>query len=306
MNLFSLAQAFPTEEAAWAYWLKARWPEGVKCLACGHGVCYQITSKGKTGKVARKFECAECGLHFSATVGTLFHDSHLPLQKWFAAIAIMVESKKGVSAAQMARHIGVTYKTAWYLCHRIRQAMQEGAGFMVGGATSVVEIDEMFVGGRARLTGRLASQGKAAVIGLAERDGQIHMERLKDGVKLLPVREAVKRVLDPETPKVITDGRSLYRGVIPRAKYVETNHKQELKTRTWTSTYTVESAFSLFKRGIVGNYHKLSEEHLDRYLGEFCWRYNRRRQQTLMFDMVLGGLATNKPLPYKTLTYDPF
>jgi transposase-like protein len=144
MNFFSLAKAFPTQEAALAYWVKARWPDGVKCLGCGHGKCYQIEAKGKTGKAIRLYECANCGLHFSATTGTLFHDSHLPLQKWFAAIALMVEGKKGISAAQMKRHIGVTYKTAWFLCYRIREAMQEDATFTVGGPSATVEIDETF------------------------------------------------------------------------------------------------------------------------------------------------------------------
>jgi transposase-like protein len=153
MNLFSLAKKFPTEEHALAYWVKTRWPNGVRCLACDHDKCYLIETKGKTGKPARLFECADCGLHFSSTTGTLFHDSHLPLQKWFMAIALMVEGKKGISANQVKRHIGVTYKTAWYVCHRIREAMQEPKSFKLGGESVTVEIDETFVGGRKRGTG---------------------------------------------------------------------------------------------------------------------------------------------------------
>src|SRR5882762_10563556 len=107
MNLFSLAKAFPTEEAALEYWIGMRWPNGVRCLACDHDKVYRIETVGKTGKSCLMFECAECELHFSPTVGTLFHDSHLPMQKWFATIALMVESKKGISASQVARHIGV-------------------------------------------------------------------------------------------------------------------------------------------------------------------------------------------------------
>jgi transposase-like protein len=306
MNLFSLAKAFPTEEHALAYWMKSRWPDGVRCLACDHDKCYLIETKGKTGKPARLFECADCGLHFSATTNTLFHDSHLPLQKWFMAIALMVEGKKGISAAQVARHIGVTYKTAWYLCHRIRQAMQENKNFTVGGPTVTVEIDEMYVGGRQRLQGPKATRLlKTPVVGLAERGGQIHME-VMNSVTLRAMRTLVKDKLDPETEKVVTDGKTLYKGVIPRAKHERGNHKEELKDKNWTNTYTVESAFSLFKRGIVGNYHRLSAEHLDRYLGEFCWRYNRRRMQPWMFDMVLTNLAANKPMPYKVLTYEAF
>jgi transposase-like protein len=167
MNLFALAKSFPTEEHALAYWIETRWPNGVRCLACDHDKCWLIETKGKTGKVARLFECSDCGLHFSATTNSLFHDTHLPLQKWFMAISIMVEAKKGVSANQMKRHIGVTYKTAWYVCHRIRQAMQEDPNSKVGGATTTVEIDEMFVGGgRKRLHGhKVGRNSKTTVLG---------------------------------------------------------------------------------------------------------------------------------------------
>jgi len=303
MNLFALAKSFPTEDAALLYWIKTRWPDGVRCLACDHDKCYLIQTKNKSGKVCRLFECADCGLHFSATTNTLFHDSHLPLQKWFMAISLMVEAKKGISANQMKRHIGVTYKTAWYVCHRIRQAMQEDPKFTVGGPTTTVEIDEMFVGGRKRLQGhQVGKSSKTTVLGLAELDGQIHMQTMKS-LSLGLMRETIQQRLDAGTPVVVTDGKPLYKGVIPRSKHVRGNHAEELKDKNWTSTYTVESAFSLFKRGIVGNYHKLSAEHLDRYLGEFCWRYNRRHQQKELFDMAMHNLATRKPLPYKDLIF---
>src|SRR5260370_29558722 len=153
MNLFSLAKELPTEEHALAYWIKTRWPRGVRCLACDHDKCYLIETKGKTGKPARLFECADCGLHFSATTNTLFHDTHLPLTKWFAVIALMVEGKKGISANQVRRHVGLTYKTAWYVCHRVREAMQEPQSLKLGGESVTVEIDETFVGGRKRGVG---------------------------------------------------------------------------------------------------------------------------------------------------------
>src|ERR1039457_1050710 len=153
MNLMSVHQQFATEDDALDYLVKSRWPKGVSCISCNHDKVYAISTKGKTGKPCRLFECAECGLHFSATTGTLFHDSHLPLQKWFMAIALMVESKKGISANQIKRHIGVTYKTAWYLCQRIRQAMQETQTEPMGSTGQVVEIDEMRVGGKRTGTG---------------------------------------------------------------------------------------------------------------------------------------------------------
>lgn len=125
MNLISVHQTFKTEDEALDYLVQARWPNGVRCLACDHDKVYAISTKGKTGKPCRLFECAKCGHHFSATTGTLFHDSHLPLTKWFVVMALMADAKKGVSALQVSRHIGVAYKTAWHLCHRIRRAMRE-------------------------------------------------------------------------------------------------------------------------------------------------------------------------------------
>ena len=303
MNLYSLAKAFPSEEHALAYWIKARWPKGVRCLACDHDKVYLIETKGKTKKPSRLFECAECGLHFSPTVGTLFHDSHLPLQKWFMAISLMVESKKGISANQVKRHIGVTYKTAWYVCQRIRDAMQEHEPLKLGDESTTVEIDETYVGGRKRGVGRKAGRkAKTIVVGMAERDGRIHLQTVKSS-KTWHVKPVVREHLSPDAEKVVTDGDGKYKTFIPKDKHVIGVHKKELRDKNWTSTQTVENAFSLFKRGIVGNYHQLSAEHLDRYLGEFCWRYNRRRMQPWMFDMVLANLASKKPLPYKDLTF---
>jgi transposase-like protein len=301
MNLFSLAKQFPTEEHALAHFTSARWPQGVRCLACDHDKCYLIETKGKTGKPARLFECAECGLHFSATTGTLFHDSHLPLQKWFMAIALMVEAKKGISAKQVQRHIGCTYKTAWYLCHRIRQAMQDG-DIPLGSRGQVVEIDETSIGGRLAGTGVKAGlANRVKVLGIVERGGRVHLQTIKDGKKdtIKPILEAN---LSSKAKEVVTDGGAVYGFLIPAEKHTAGNHKQEIRNTGKVSNQTIEGAFGVFKRGIVGSYHRLGTEHLDRYLGEFCWRYNRRGIQPMLFNIMLGNLASNKPLPYKELT----
>lgn len=133
MNLLNVTRNFRTEDEALDYLIKQRWPNGVRCLACDYDQCYRIATRGKTNKPCRLFECAECKLHFSATTGTLFHDSHLPLTKWFMAMALMAEAKKRISALQVSRHIGVAYKTAWHLCHRIRKAMEEQNTAPLGG-----------------------------------------------------------------------------------------------------------------------------------------------------------------------------
>jgi transposase-like protein len=219
MNLFSLAKKFPNEDAALLHLIKTRWPRGVRCLACDHDKCYLIETKGKTGKIARLFECADCGLHFSATTNTLFHDTHLPLTKWFAVIALMVEGKKGISANQVRRHVGLTYKTAWYVCHRVREAMQEPQSLKLGGESVTVEIDETFVGGRKRGVGVKAGRDhKTIVLGMAERGGRIHLKTVKSRTTK-DIKPVIDAKLRPSTPEVVTDHLRTYKEVIPEDKH---------------------------------------------------------------------------------------
>ena len=224
MNLYSLAKMFSTEELALEYWIATRWPDGVRCVECDHEAVYRIQTIGKTGKPIVMFECAKCALHFSPTAGTLFHDSHLPLQKWFAAIALMCEAKKGISANQVKRHLGVTYKTAWYLCHRIRKAMSEESPAPLGSEGQVVEIDESFVGGRLALKGSAeAKKRKVKVLGIAERGGRVHLKKIAN---LKP--ETIVPILDASVSEnasaIHTDGSTRYVGMIPKSKHVRGNH----------------------------------------------------------------------------------
>lgn len=300
MNLFSLAKAFPDEDAALDYWIKTRWPNGVVCVGCGHSKIYRIVTPNKSGKPVRLFECARCGLHFSPTVGTLFHDTHLPLQKWFAAIALMCEGKKGVSANQMKRHLGVSYKTAWYLCHRIRKAMSEPDTEPLGGQGVTVELDETYIGGRAKGQGK-ARDKKIKVLGIAERGGRVHFQRI-DNLQQSTLKPIIEAKINPDTIQIVTDGAPRYLGLIPREKHFQGNHTTERKRGLSLSNRAVEGAFSLFKRGVIGSYHQLGGMHIDAYLSEFSWRFNRRHLQRQMFGMVLSNLAANKPMPYKQLT----
>ena len=307
MNLLQVAKAFRTEDEALAYWIVTRWPEGVRCIACDNAKVYAITTTGKTGKKCHLFECSDCGLHFSATTGTLFHDSHLPLTKWFAAIALMVEAKKGISANQVARHIGVSYKTAWHLCHRIRTAMSETESPMLGGPGKVVEVDETFIGGKMRGKGQAKAQkAKIPVLGIAERGGRIHLKAIPN-TTALAIRPILNTSVAPDTERVVTDSANVYAGAFPKGKHEKANHHREIRDKGFVaSTRTIESAFSLFKRGIVGSYHKMSRDHMDSYLSEFCWRFNRRHMQPYLFDLALQNLSDRKPLPFKKLTREIF
>jgi transposase-like protein len=300
MNLFTLGKMFPSEDAALEYWIKMRWPDGVRCVGCDHDTVYPINTTGKTGKPVLIFECAKCQLHFSPTVGTLFHDSHLPLQKWFAAIALMCEAKKGISANQLKRHLGVTYKTAWYMAHRIRRAMAEIDPDPLGSEGQIVEIDESHVGGRVSGKGsKAATREKIKVFGIAERGGRVHLRKIKN-LEIDTIEPILKKSISPNAKAIHTDGATRYVNIIPPSKHVRGNHTEEIKANRSISNQTIEGAFSLFKRGIIGSYHKLGVEHMDAYLGEFCWRFNRRKNQAEMFDMALENMQ-RKPLPYAKL-----
>lgn len=306
MNLLNVTRQFANEDDALDYLIKQRWPDGVRCLACGHDKVYAISTKGKTGKPCRLFECGECKLHFSATTGTLFHDSHLPLYKWFTTMALMSEAKKGVSAMQVQRHIGCSYKTAWYLCHRIRKAMQE-LGEPLGGQGQVVEIDETFLGGKThfRKTSQQRKDAKVKVLGVIERGGRVRLQKVAN-LKAETVRKFYQQNVSPNVDKVVTDSFATYSFVVPKEKHEETNHQQEIMEFGKVGMRSIEGAFSLFKRGVIGSYHHLSQDHLDSYLGEFCWRYNRRKMQPWMFQTLLRELVTNKPMTYRELTKETF
>ncbi len=211
----------------------------------------------------------------------------------------MCEGKKGISANQMKRHLGVTYKTAWFMCHRIRKAMSDDSIDPLGSEGQVVEIDESYIGGTLQRKGqREAHRRKVKVLGIAERGGRVHLRKVED-MTAHTVKLALDAAVSPNASAIATDGANRYLNLIPKEKHIRGNHRKELKTGP-VSNPTIEGAFSLFKRGVVGSYHKLGVEHMDAYLGEFCWRYNRRRQQPEMFDSALSNM-TREPLPYAKL-----
>jgi transposase-like protein len=217
------------------------------------------------------------------------------------AIALMCEGKKGISANQMKRHLGVTYKTAWFVCHRIRKAMSEKDITPLGGQGQIIEIDETFIGGRIRGGGRDGKHSKLKVFGIAERGGRVHLQRVEN-VRNETLKPIIDAWVSPNASQIVTDGLPGYKSLIPREKHVAGNHYQERRKGLKLSNPAIEGAFSLFKRGIIGQYHQLGIEHLDAYLSEFSWRFSRRHFQYKMFDLVLSNLTAKQPLPYKQLT----
>lgn len=262
-------------------WLERRlWANGPICPKCG--VVDQATlMNGKTTR-AGLYQCNACREPFTVTVGTLYERSHVPLHKWLAATYLMMASKKGMSALQISRMIGVTYKTAWFLCHRIRESLRAPAGAApLGGEGVTVEADETFVGGRDKnrhakdRQGVPGSTNKEAVVSLVERGGRVRSAHIP-AVNAKTLRIVLTSQLHAST-HLMTDQFASYR-LAGRsfASHTTVNHSIGEYVRGTAHTNTVESYFAILKRGIVGTFHHVSAQHLKRYVGEFDYRYNTR------------------------------
>jgi transposase-like protein len=289
MNLVELTEEFGSDDKCRHALEQLRWHKGPVCPRC----------ESKATKIANRFQydCDSCHYQFSVTAGTIFHDSHLSLWKWFLATYLLCESKKGMSACQIQRTLGISYKTAWYLCHRIRAAMLEVAPEKLGGT---VEIDETYVGGKARRW-RPKSK-KAVVIGIRQRNGELRLIRAEDA-KSATVREIINANVGGHVEVILTDESAIYPWALnklPKEKHKTINHTREY-THGDIHTNTIESAFSLLKRGIVCTWHKVSAKHLPAYLDEMCFRFNNRKNQFLFRDTLIK-LILSPNLEYKDLT----
>lgn len=299
MDLLTLMQRFGDEDKCRAYLEHLRFPDGVRCIRCQSDKISRIYTRAV-------FSCDACGYQFSVKTGTIFHDSHLPLVKWFAAIYLMSESRKGVSANQLKRTLNVAYKTAWYLCHRIREAVKTEEGVLLSG---IVECDETFIGGKAknmhksdrekRIQGR-GSVGKAMVLGAKERGGNVRLVHEKRADRKT-LHAFIKAQISPNAECIMTDDFPAYEGIADADTRHETvNHSGGEYVRGDVHTNGIENVWSLFKRSIVGAYHQVSEKHLDRYLDELEFRFNNRNNPYLFRDTLLKLIASDN-LEYKEL-----
>ena len=317
-SIIETAKAFASEENCHAYLEAARWPNGVRCLQCDHDKLSKFTVKGKTRTVTDKrtgettsktgpdrfmYQClnSACKYQFAANTGTIFTDTHLPLNKWMMAIALMCNAKKGVSAKQMERDLGVSYKTAWYLDHRIREAMDEGIGNLF---TGTVEIDETYMGGKYDKRRARAKYDKAPVFGIVERGAEGQHSRVSAGhIKAANhyfIGPKIKGQVSPEA-KVMTDESRLYEALDKLYDHEIVNHSGKEWVRGSVHTQGVDGFWSLLKRGIIGSFHQVSVKHLDRYIAEFQFRFNNREDQEI-FAAVIIGLVIKGALRYKALT----
>jgi transposase-like protein len=277
-NLINLAKHFSDEASAHALLAGLRWPAGACCPKCGGADPYKLTPKASGKNPARQglYKCSQCKKQFSTTTGTIFEASHVALSKWLLAIHLMASSKKGMSAHQLHRMLGVTYRAAWFMMHRLRFAMATPDGILAK-LDGIVEVDETYIGARNKRgtpRGRAGvTSHKAPVVALVERGGRVRafpMPRVT-GVNM---RAALKEHLDPNAT-VMTDELAVY-NVVNNREHHTIKHKLGQYVNGQVHTNTVEGFFSLLKRGIVGSFHHVSKGHLHRYCDEFAFRYNTR------------------------------
>jgi transposase-like protein len=298
IDLCELMERYGDEQSCRNYLEHLRWRNGVRCPKCNGEKISSILKRDQ-------YNCdtESCRYQFSVTADTMFHDTHLPLVKWFLATFLICQSRKGMSANQLKRMLRINYRTAWYLCHRIRDAMKAINPQPLGG---IVEVDETFVGGRQR--GHQHKVGhpeckKQVVIGIRQRGGDLrffHAEDVKSGTLAKYIKENISQDVDV----IMTDEFGGYPSAIAKAgvlaEHKTVNHKSGVYVDGDVYTNTIESAFSLLKRGIVGTWHRISAKHLQAYLDEMCFRFDNRKNPYLFRDTLLK-LLQSEHLEYKQL-----
>jgi transposase-like protein len=298
---------FQDTEKARRHLERVRWPDGPVCPHCGV-VRDGITAVEGTKRAHRPglYHCNNCGKQFTVTVGTVYESSHIPLHKWLLATHLMTASKKGISAHQLHRMLGITYKSAWFMAHRIREGMREFHAGPLGGEGKTVEADETYIGGkeknkhRRKRTSAVGGAGKEIAFSLVERGGFVRSHHVPK-VDAKTLRPLLVAQVDRRS-WLMTDDAGQYRLVGDEsARHESVNHGIEEYVRGDAHTNTIENYFSILKRGINGVYHHVSQQHLRRYLAEFDFRYNERA--ALGVDDAQRATKALQGIEGKRLTY---
>jgi transposase-like protein len=291
MTVSQWEAAFPTEDACDAYLVAHRWPEGVHCPRCGGLRVYPL----KTMKW--KWECPDCspsGYRFSDIAGTIFENTNVDLRQWFRVIHLMLTSKKGMSARQIHRYMGFgSYKTAWYMCHRIRAALQDKEFKQLIG---IVEVDETFVGGLAKNrhkgkrgdgSGGTGGSGKTVVVGATARRGNV-VARVIENVQATTLEGFVREAVSNKVSLLCTDKWVGYKHLGKEYPHQTIDHAAGEYVVGAVHTQTIEGFWSIFKRGVVGTFHKVSKKYMPLYVAEFEFRYNNRHNPEIFAQAIAG------------------
>lgn len=284
MNIIQIYKMFPAQEDCLNHIENVRWGNKPICPYC------ESPNHSKMPKENR-YHCNKCNTSFSVTVSTIFHNTKLPLQKWFLAISIILNAKKGVASRQLARDIEVTKDTAWRMQMQIRKAMGQYKELLQG----IIEMDETYVGGKPRPgTGthkRGRGTNKAPVVGMVERNGNVKAKvQSKDKLKYTNMKKLVNDNVDKDNSVLMTDE---YKGYSPMRSIIEhktVNHSAKQYVDGGIHTNTIESFWAILKRGIFGQYYHVSKRHLNKYINEFCFKYNNRKNPLAFETLLLNGV----------------
>lgn len=282
MNIVQVYKQFPTHQDCINHLEQVRWN--------GEPTCPYCNSKNQSPLPKEKrYHCNTCNTSFSVTVGTIFHKTKIDLQKWFVAISLVLNAKKGYSARQLGRDIDVTKDTAWRVFMQIRRAFVDDKELMTG----IVEADETFIGGKEKnkhadkkKKGGQGGANQTPVVGVLQRDGKVVAKKAAD-----TKTKTLKRFVTDHVAKgavLSTDEKRAYRVLADKFEHITCNHKEKMYVSGMAHTNTLEGFWSLFKRGIVGQYHQISTKYMDKYLNEFCYRYsNRKVDANVLFGQVI-------------------
>ena len=288
MDIIKIFEVFPTQESCIEYLEKLRWQGKPHCPYCKSGNFTPL-------KKENRYHCNICNTSYSVTVKTIFHKTHLPLQKWLLAVSLILNAKKGISARQLARHLKVHRNTAWRISMKIREAMYEPEQRNL--LQGIVEMDETWIGGRPRKQNpydkhkRGRGTDKIPVVGLVERYGKVKAKPFnKRNITTKKLISLVRQTVDIKRSVLITDQAHHYWRMDKLMPHYDVNH-QVWYTDGWKHTNTIESFWALLKRGIVGQFHKVSRKHLYKYINELAYRFNNRDNKDVFTLTLIKGLG---------------
>jgi transposase-like protein len=274
-NLVELQEHFNNENKCWDYLENLRWKDKVVCPFCKSERYYKF-------KNSRTYKCKDCKKKYNAKIGTIFENTKVPLSKWFVSIYLATSHKKGISSCQLAKDIGVTQKTAWFILHRIREMLTQKAPYMLN---SMVEIDECYLNPKPenkhknKRVNRIPYGNRIKILGILQRDGIVYTELVDyvDARMLIPI---ITKCVD-KSSTMVTDAFGSYQSLGKSYKHIVVNHLRGEYVKGIYHTNTIEGYWGLMRRGVIGTYHHLSRQHIWRYLAEFEFRYNTRKSKEI-------------------------